>query len=75
MRTHKRTRILAFFLAVVMTVAAMPTQALAYLADKTDGVTIVDKDGNAITEDSSWEETFPYGTFAFGNSQLTVAEG
>ncbi len=28
-----------------------------------------------MTIDASWEEAFPYGTFAFSNSQVTVEEG
>jgi hypothetical protein len=28
-----------------------------------------------VTADESWNEVFPYGTFAFANSQVTVEEG
>lgn len=66
---------MAGLLAVVMTVTALPNQALAYMVDKASGLTLTDINGNQITTDDSWEERFPYGTFAFQNSQLIVTEG
>lgn len=68
-------RALALLLVLAMLISTIPTQALAYASDKGEAVTITDKNGSAVTEDASWEEAFPYGTFAFGNSQLTVEEG
>ncbi len=35
----------------------------------------MDGDGKQVAVDASWEETFPYGTFAFGASQLALTEG
>lgn len=75
MRSKRWTRLLAVVLCVAMTTTILPGQALAYLTEKSDLITIVDENGTTITEEASWEETFPYGTFAFDNSQLTIAEG
>lgn len=66
---------LAWILVMALLISTVPTQALAYLEEKESAVTIVDKNGGTITEDTSWEEAFPYGTFAFDNSQLIVDEG
>ncbi len=68
-------RALAFLLTAVMLITALPTQVFAYMANKDTEITFIDKDGNTVTEEASWEEAFPYGTFAFDNSQLTIAEG
>ncbi|MEG1857504.1 MAG: Calx-beta domain-containing protein, partial [Pseudoflavonifractor sp.] len=68
-------KLLALILSVVMLISTVPTQVFAYMAPKGDKVSIVNKDGTTITEDESWVTAFPYGTFAFENSDLTVAEG
>ncbi|MDD3429389.1 MAG: hypothetical protein PHG02_05225, partial [Oscillospiraceae bacterium] len=68
-------RITALFLVAVLTVAIFPVEIFAYVADKEPSVTVVNQQGESITADESWEETFPYGTFAFQNSSGTVTEG
>ncbi|MEG1633884.1 MAG: Calx-beta domain-containing protein, partial [Oscillospiraceae bacterium] len=71
----KLTKLLALFMAVVMLVSVMPMQVLAYMVEKSNQVSIVSKDGKVITPDESWETAFPYGTFAFEHSDLTLTEG
>jgi hypothetical protein len=59
-----------------MLLSMLPSEVLAYFAGPpTAGITITDTDGNRVTADESWNEVFPYGTFAFANSQVTVEEG
>ncbi len=67
-------RMLALALAVVMTVTSVGTSAHAYEAEKTDYLSVTDKDGKEILEDESWEEKFPNGTFAFKNDSITLKE-
>ncbi len=68
-------RLLACFLTVVIVIGAIPAQALAYMVGSDSSVVLYDKNGNPITPDESWEERFPYGTFAFQNSEIKVGEG
>ncbi len=67
-------RLLALALAVVMTITSVGTSAYAYEAEKTDYLSVTDKDGKEILEDESWEEKFPNGTFAFKNDSITLKE-
>ena len=67
-------RMLALALAVVMTVTSVGTSAHAYEAEKTDYLSVTDKDGKEILEDESWEEKFPNGTFAFKYDSITLKE-
>ena len=63
-------------LLFVMIFSMLPVEALAYYASRPEGnLTIVDKDGKQVPIDASWDEAFPYGTFAFSDSQATVQEG
>ena len=72
---RKLKRSLALLLTLVMLISALPTQAFAYLAPQSKPITIVDRDGNTVTADESWETTFPNGTFAFGDFQAVAVEG
>ncbi len=66
----------SFLLLFVMLLSMLPAEVLAYFAGPpTAGITITDTDGNRVTAHESWNEVFPYGTFAFANSQVTVEEG
>lgn len=48
---------------------------MAYQADSPDHLTFVDGAGNTVSAGEDWEETFPYGTFAFSDFQAVVEEG
>ena len=65
---------MSFFLALLMLVTTMPLQALAYMAEKKDSLTVLNKDGQSVSTDASWETTFPYGTFAFEYASSTIKE-
>ena len=75
-RTKVLPRIISLVLSVVL-LANLITPALAVLRDAptAEGLVLVDGDGKQVAVDASWEETFPYGTFAFGASQLALTEG
>ena len=75
MRAKTGRRIWSGVLAAIMLAMALPTQAYAYLAEKTSPITLTDSAGNTITEEESWQEDYPYGLLALENSQLTVTEG
>lgn len=66
---------LALLLALVMTLGLVPQQALAYLAERPEELSIVDKDGNTVAVTEDWETAFPYGTFAFSDFQVVAEEG
>lgn len=68
-------RLLSLFLALALCVQFLPEPALAYLAEQADGLILTGADGREIVIDESWEEKFPYGTFAFQNSELKIKEG
>ncbi len=69
------TRVMAMLLTVAVLISAIPTQGFAYYADKPEDLSIVDAKGNTVTVGEDWETTFPYGTFAYAASDLTVDEG
>ena len=75
-RTKVLPRIISLVLSVVL-LANLITPALAVLRDAptAEGLVLVDGDGKQVAVDASWEETFPYGTFAFDASQLALTEG
>lgn len=75
-----RKKVFARMVSLILVIILMTnitTPALAVLMDTSSakGVTLTDSNGNTVTADESWEETFPYGTFAFHSSQLSTAEG
>ncbi len=70
-------RTVSMVMIVAMLATSLPLQAFAVTVERAaDGTfTITDDEGNITTVDESWEETFPYGTFAFSNTELAVGEG
>lgn len=75
------SRLLSVALAFLMLFEASGN-AFAYMVEDArtasqseDKITLTDGDGNVTEPDESWEETFPYGAFAFENSGLAVKEG
>lgn len=75
------SKLLSLALAFLMLFEASGN-AFAYMVEgsKTasqseEEITLTDSDGNVTTPDESWEETFPYGAFAFEKSGLAVKEG
>ena len=75
MKRQLGMRLLSLFLALALCVQFLPEPALAYLAEQADGLILTGADGREIVIDESWEEKFPYGTFAFQNSELKIEEG
>jgi hypothetical protein len=67
-------RFICIVLIASMALSIFIQDAGAYYADKGEGVTFTDKDGQSVTADASWEEAYPYGAFAFKNSEATVSE-
>ena len=72
---HLRKRLLAVFLAGIMTVTSAGTSSYAYEAEKKENLSVTGKDGKTIEEEESWAEKFPNGTFAFKNDSITIEEG
>ncbi len=68
-------KIMALLVSILMLFTSIPLNVLAYYKEKNNGISIKDKNGNTIMTNSSWETKFPYGTFAFSTSELTVNEG
>lgn len=70
-----RTRVISMLLSVIL-LFNLTTPALAVMQDQKQApsMTLTDKDGNPIENSQSWEEEFPYGTFAFESSQLATKE-
>lgn len=81
-RHRKKTQVLdlgkrglAFMMSLILLLTSADLTAFAYEAEKSEYLSAVDKDGNEIvTEDESWEETFPNGTFAFKNEYINIQE-
>ena len=71
-------RLLCAALTVLMLFEASGS-ALAYLVtgegSAPTSVVYTDTNGNTQPVDESWEETFPYGAFAFETSGLALSEG
>ena len=68
-------RVLSFFLAALMLCSVVPASIFAHWSDEEKPATIIGSDGQTIAVTDDWEETFPYGTFAFAQSQTVVEEG
>lgn len=73
-------RMLSTFLALLVILSCGLFDALAYYVEGADtatgaGLIITDKNGSKVTPNATWESTFPYGTFAFENSEVAVTEG
>jgi len=68
-------KLVALFMVFLLIAGSIPLEAFAYFNDTQTGLpVVVDQNGNEVQPNESWEETFPYGTFAFFNSQLTLEE-
>ena len=68
-------RMLAAFLAVLMVAGAVPASAAAALADGSGLPSRLQTADGAVDVGDDWETTFPYGTFAFANSEAAITEG
>ncbi|MEG2096914.1 MAG: Calx-beta domain-containing protein, partial [Pseudoflavonifractor sp.] len=68
-------KLLAMTLTLAILISTVPAQVFAYMAPKSENLSVVDKNGKTIAEDDSWEQTFPYGAFAFEHASLANAEG
>ena len=67
-------RFISIMLVLSLIFSLSPVNALAYYAQKTGALQITDSAGELITADESWDEVFPYGTFAFESSEVTISE-
>ena len=66
----------ALMLSVALLVPLLPPEALAHYADDAEKPTsIVRSDGTTEDINEDWVTAFPYGTFAFDNSEAQVTEG
>jgi hypothetical protein len=72
MKKHLRN-LIATVLVVAMLVQILPGTVYAYLTNGGEDKTIY-IDGKPVTPDGSWEEQFPYGTFAFNISEAQISE-
>lgn len=66
---------LSYVLIFAMTLQLLPAAFATQIVETEDGLAIVEQDGTTTKVDESWETRFPYGTFAFQNSQLSIQEG
>lgn len=74
-RNQNFNRALSFFLSFMIAFTSVPMNVFAYMAEKPDNIKFIDSNGDEQQIDSeSWTEKFPYGTFAFSNSELTMME-
>lgn len=69
-------RIIALFLSVLILSSGGPMTALAYYVEgqRQASAAVTGKDGSSIHPGEDWETRFPYGTFAFENSSVTVSK-
>lgn len=66
-------RTLAFLMSTVLLCTSVDLSAFAYMKDKDEYLSVDTAEGT-VTEDATWEETFPNGTFAFKKDSLNVEE-
>ncbi len=73
---RSKTKIISMLLILAMVINLLPISAFAKIMDSkaATGVTLTAGDGSTVMVDESWEERFPYGTFAFEESQIVVNE-
>lgn len=77
MKTGRRLlwkKVTAWLLVTAM-VGNMAVPAYGYPKSKASLLTVEGKEGEKITEDASWKERFPNGTFAFKNAYQYLHEG
>ena len=81
-----KKRIVALILCIVMVLSSQGVCSLAYVVNDAEGQIIPTATGSEeslvirtpngdVEYDETWEELYPYGTFAFGDYQADVAEG
>ena len=69
---HQRLR---RFISLSLVLAMLVNTVLPSVWAKDTLFSLVDFQGDTITEDASWEEMYPHGTFAFAQSQVALTEG
>lgn len=75
-RRKTRIRVISLLLSVMLLADGIaPAAAMLTDAPGVSQLTMIDSEGQQIAVDESWEETFPYGTFAFASGQLELKEG
>lgn len=68
-------RCLALLLSMAVGITSADFTVLAYPAEKAEDLAVTDREGNEkLREDTSWEEKFPNGTFAFKNEYISLQE-
>ena len=72
---EKLEKLISILLVLFMSISIMQPAVALWTGGSSDILTLKDASGNTIAVDESWEETFPYGTFAFENSEFSVGEG
>ena len=69
-------RIIAVLMSLLMLFSAVPAQAFAVnrvVLEPVSGTRVAELTQTAAEE--NWDETFPFGTFAFADSEASVTEG
>ena len=69
---HQRLR---HFISLSLVLAMLVNTVLPSVWAKDTLFSLIDYQGEVITEDASWEEMYPHGTFAFAQSQVALTEG
>jgi hypothetical protein len=71
------TRILSVTLSLIMAFSTVQPALGYYAGDAAadDGLTLTDENGNAAKVSELWDETYPFGAFAFDVTALGMAEG
>ena len=74
-----KKRICAVILSIMMVFSLIPTSALAEgdeanTKDSKKPATVIQTADGEVEVGEDWVETYPYGTFAFGNYQADIAE-
>ncbi len=71
-------RIISALMSLIMLVGLFPAQAFAENAEPAalpEEAALETPEKTAISPEEDWEVVFPYGTFAFANSEASVTEG
>ncbi len=66
-------RILSLLLVLVLCTQLVSPAVASVLQGDDGSFTLTDEQGNVIEE--NWDEVYPYGTFVFGNGQISLKEG
>ncbi len=72
-----KKRLLSLFLTVIMLVQFASTALAAVIHGEDETISILDENGNVVESGTmeEWEEKFPYGMFAFKETQVNLKEG